>query len=232
MTTRVVLTHGTGKTLGIEKEEGEGSSSTNAKEYSFGKSSCSYGSPTGSGAALVPRTGDANADNHRRTSDTPPEYIGLHQLSPCQQRQVSPPSSCQQQQQQCQQQQQQQQQSYYNPSSHSAPYPVPTTTVFDRPSTDPYGTPVIGSYERPSTSHDDSPLYGGNAGVNAGDGSAETGRACVFLCNREMWIKFHEHTTEMIITKQGRYENLIWFRFQFHFRLPGTYISPPPQITL
>ena len=197
MSTRVVLTQGTGKTPGIERQEGE-SPSTNAKEYSFGKSSCSYVSPTGSGAALVPRSADSNAD-HRRTSDTPPEYIGLHQLSPCQQRQVSPSSCQQQQQQQCQQQQQQQ--SYYNPSSHSAQYPVPTTNAFDRPSADPYGTPVIGSYDRPSTSHDDSPLYGDGSG----DGPAESGRACVFLCNREMWIKFHEHTTEMIITKQGRY---------------------------
>ncbi|XP_041362119.1 T-box brain protein 1-like [Gigantopelta aegis] len=29
-------------------------------------------------------------------------------------------------------------------------------------------------------------------------------KVCVHLCNREMWIKFHSHTTEMIITKQGR----------------------------
>lgn len=28
--------------------------------------------------------------------------------------------------------------------------------------------------------------------------------ACVFLCNRQLWVKFHAHTTEMIITKQGR----------------------------
>ncbi|XP_062576802.1 T-box protein 1-like isoform X2 [Saccostrea cucullata] len=27
---------------------------------------------------------------------------------------------------------------------------------------------------------------------------------CIYLCNRELWIKFHQHTTEMIITKQGR----------------------------
>lgn len=30
------------------------------------------------------------------------------------------------------------------------------------------------------------------------------GKAGVFLCNRELWSKFHAHTTEMIVTKQGR----------------------------
>ncbi|CAG2206319.1 TBR1 [Mytilus edulis] len=29
-------------------------------------------------------------------------------------------------------------------------------------------------------------------------------QVCVYLCNRELWVKFHQHTTEMIITKQGR----------------------------
>lgn len=29
-------------------------------------------------------------------------------------------------------------------------------------------------------------------------------QVCVYLCNRELWLKFHQHTTEMIITKQGR----------------------------
>lgn len=29
-------------------------------------------------------------------------------------------------------------------------------------------------------------------------------RAQVYLCNRPLWIKFHRHQTEMIITKQGR----------------------------
>ncbi|XP_066542026.1 T-box brain protein 1b [Hoplias malabaricus] len=30
------------------------------------------------------------------------------------------------------------------------------------------------------------------------------GKAHVYLCNRALWIKFHRHQTEMIITKQGR----------------------------
>ncbi len=35
---------------------------------------------------------------------------------------------------------------------------------------------------------------------NAGPGM----RAQVYLCNRPLWLKFHRHQTEMIITKQGR----------------------------
>ncbi|XP_045182257.2 T-box transcription factor T-like [Mercenaria mercenaria] len=34
--------------------------------------------------------------------------------------------------------------------------------------------------------------------------SSPTGKAGVFLCNRELWSKFHNHITEMIVTKQGR----------------------------
>lgn len=29
-------------------------------------------------------------------------------------------------------------------------------------------------------------------------------KASVYLCNRQLWLRFHQHTTEMIITKQGR----------------------------
>ncbi|XP_028819743.1 eomesodermin homolog a [Denticeps clupeoides] len=35
-------------------------------------------------------------------------------------------------------------------------------------------------------------------------GSAGGARAQVYLCNRPLWLKFHRHQTEMIITKQGR----------------------------
>ncbi|XP_021355486.1 T-box brain protein 1-like [Mizuhopecten yessoensis] len=34
--------------------------------------------------------------------------------------------------------------------------------------------------------------------------SQEGEKVSVYLCNRELWTKFHAHTTEMIITKQGR----------------------------
>lgn len=35
-------------------------------------------------------------------------------------------------------------------------------------------------------------------------GSTAGARAQVYLCNRPLWLKFHRHQTEMIITKQGR----------------------------
>ena len=35
-------------------------------------------------------------------------------------------------------------------------------------------------------------------------GMFSTGNICVYLCNRDLWAKFHAHTCEMIITKQGR----------------------------
>ncbi len=35
-------------------------------------------------------------------------------------------------------------------------------------------------------------------------GSGAATRAQVYLCNRPLWLKFHRHQTEMIITKQGR----------------------------
>ena len=38
----------------------------------------------------------------------------------------------------------------------------------------------------------------------AGTGFYPHGSICVYLCNRELWSKFYQHTCEMIITKQGR----------------------------
>ncbi|KAI3360822.1 hypothetical protein L3Q82_013044 [Scortum barcoo] len=42
----------------------------------------------------------------------------------------------------------------------------------------------------------------GNIALAPGAGPAV--RAQVYLCNRPLWLKFHRHQTEMIITKQGR----------------------------
>ena len=182
MTTRAVLAPTTGETAGGARQE-EGAAPP-ANKYSYGKSSCSYGRPTGASHVGLSSGDSGDSADHQVTSDdTPPEYIGLHQLSPCQQqqRQVSP-SSCQQQ-------------TYYNP--HSTSYPGPAPEVYDRPTTDLYG-PSSAYDGPPAASHGGSPLYG------SGERSAGSGRACVFLCNRDMWVKFHEHTTEMIITKQGR----------------------------
>ncbi|XP_037746323.1 eomesodermin homolog isoform X1 [Chelonia mydas] len=44
----------------------------------------------------------------------------------------------------------------------------------------------------------------GGLGALAVPGSGPGLRAQVFLCNRPLWLKFHRHQTEMIITKQGR----------------------------
>ncbi|XP_059124833.1 eomesodermin homolog isoform X2 [Peromyscus eremicus] len=58
-----------------------------------------------------------------------------------------------------------------------------------------------------------SPLYGPYAGAAAAGSCGGLGglgvpgsgfRAHVYLCNRPLWLKFHRHQTEMIITKQGR----------------------------
>ncbi|XP_069106859.1 uncharacterized protein [Argopecten irradians] len=45
---------------------------------------------------------------------------------------------------------------------------------------------------------------GGQSGENLSPQAHDGQEACVNLCNRELWTKFHAHTTEMIITKQGR----------------------------
>ncbi|KAK3087238.1 hypothetical protein FSP39_003446 [Pinctada imbricata] len=41
-------------------------------------------------------------------------------------------------------------------------------------------------------------------GQSNGQGRFQQNKACIQLCNAELWARFHQHTTEMIITKQGR----------------------------
>jgi hypothetical protein len=48
------------------------------------------------------------------------------------------------------------------------------------------------------------PLCYGAYGPQEPIHSLASGKAGVFLCNRELWSKFHTHITEMIVTKQGR----------------------------
>ncbi|KAM6959043.1 eomesodermin homolog a [Aplochiton taeniatus] len=48
------------------------------------------------------------------------------------------------------------------------------------------------------------PGTGSSIGSMSLPGSAPGARAQVYLCNRPLWLKFHRHQTEMIITKQGR----------------------------
>nr|ACV88663.1 T-brain transcription factor [Peronella japonica] len=42
------------------------------------------------------------------------------------------------------------------------------------------------------------------AGIQHFTTGCASGRASAYLCNRQLWRKFHHHKTEMIITKQGR----------------------------
>nr|BAS66820.1 T-brain transcription factor [Echinocardium cordatum] len=42
------------------------------------------------------------------------------------------------------------------------------------------------------------------AGMQNVDTTSGAGKAGIFLCNRDLWRRFHQHKTEMIITKQGR----------------------------
>lgn len=69
------------------------------------------------------------------------------------------------------------------------------------PGTYPYGqgAPLYGPYPGAAAAA---------AGACGGWGSLEVSgsslRAHVYLCNRPLWLKFHRHQTEMIITKQGR----------------------------
>ncbi|XP_052761830.1 T-box protein 1-like [Mya arenaria] len=46
--------------------------------------------------------------------------------------------------------------------------------------------------------------YGGAPQMTLAQQPEASSKAAVFLCNRELWSRFHVHTTEMIVTKQGR----------------------------
>ncbi|XP_068090553.1 eomesodermin homolog [Hyperolius riggenbachi] len=60
--------------------------------------------------------------------------------------------------------------------------------------------------QAPGTMYSPYPAAGSGSGLSAlGLPGSGTGvRAQVYLCNRPLWLKFHRHQTEMIITKQGR----------------------------
>ncbi|KAM4705614.1 eomesodermin homolog isoform 1-T1 [Rhinophrynus dorsalis] len=60
--------------------------------------------------------------------------------------------------------------------------------------------------QAPGTMYSPYPTAGTGSGLSALGlpGSGPGVRAQVFLCNRPLWLKFHRHQTEMIITKQGR----------------------------
>ncbi|XP_062840686.1 eomesodermin homolog isoform X2 [Anolis carolinensis] len=86
----------------------------------------------------------------------------------------------------------------------------PYGSVLSAPSSFASRTPFAGAYQYGQGAPPGS-LYGpypASAGASCGGlgALAVAGgmRAQVFLCNRPLWLKFHRHQTEMIITKQGR----------------------------
>ncbi|CAB1321261.1 unnamed protein product [Coregonus sp. 'balchen'] len=55
------------------------------------------------------------------------------------------------------------------------------------------------------------PPYSTGSGIGTMPLPSGTGvRAQVYLCNRPLWLRFHRHQTEMIITKQGRFQGGKW----------------------
>nr|XP_056713967.1 eomesodermin homolog [Euleptes europaea] len=65
------------------------------------------------------------------------------------------------------------------------------------------GGPPAGLYGPYPTAAAGGGSCGGLGGLAMAGGAGGL-RAQVFLCNRPLWLKFHRHQTEMIITKQGR----------------------------
>uniref|UniRef100_A0A4W4FXW0 T-box domain-containing protein n=2 Tax=Electrophorus electricus TaxID=8005 RepID=A0A4W4FXW0_ELEEL len=56
----------------------------------------------------------------------------------------------------------------------------------------------------PSASYPYTQPYGHAYPLSSAQTGLAPGKAQVYLCNRPLWLKFHRHQTEMIITKQGR----------------------------
>ncbi|XP_010891049.3 eomesodermin isoform X2 [Esox lucius] len=61
------------------------------------------------------------------------------------------------------------------------------------------------------------PSYSSGAGGVTPSSSAGM-RAQVYLCNRPLWLKFHRHQTEMIITKQGSF-NMTGLNLSAHYNV-------------
>ncbi|XP_010889169.1 T-box brain protein 1b isoform X2 [Esox lucius] len=92
-----------------------------------------------------------------------------------------------------------------SPSRYMAHHPVITNGAYNSLLTNssPQGYPTAGYPYTQQYGH----TYQGAAFYQFS--SAQTGlvpgKAQVYLCNRALWLKFHRHQTEMIITKQGSF---------------------------
>ncbi|XP_006010469.1 T-box brain protein 1b [Latimeria chalumnae] len=89
-----------------------------------------------------------------------------------------------------------------SPSRYMAHHPVITNGTYNSLLTNSsQGYPAAG-YAYPqqySHSYQGAPFY-----QFSSQPGLVPGKAQVYLCNRPLWLKFHRHQTEMIITKQGR----------------------------
>ncbi|KAM4688402.1 eomesodermin homolog [Discoglossus pictus] len=108
----------------------------------------------------------------------------------------------------------------YAPPQHSAVYPSsggarypPYSSMLPPAGFSPPVCPARPQYstgyqysQPPGAMYSPYPAAGTGSGLSALGlpGSGAGVRAQVFLCNRPLWLKFHRHQTEMIITKQGR----------------------------
>ncbi|KAM9483819.1 T-box brain protein 1-like [Salvelinus alpinus] len=91
-----------------------------------------------------------------------------------------------------------------SPSHYLAHHPVITNGAYNSLLTNssPQGYPTAGYPYAQQYGH----TYQGGAFYQFSSAQAGLlpGKAQVYLCNRALWLKFHRHQTEMIITKQGR----------------------------
>ncbi|KAM7380587.1 hypothetical protein PAMP_003874 [Pampus punctatissimus] len=91
-----------------------------------------------------------------------------------------------------------------SPSRYMAHHPVITNGAYNSllTNTSPQGYPAAGYPYAQQYGH----TYQGGAFYQFSSAQAGLvpGKAQVYLCNRALWLKFHRHQTEMIITKQGR----------------------------
>uniref|UniRef100_A0A4W5RLL9 T-box brain transcription factor 1b n=1 Tax=Hucho hucho TaxID=62062 RepID=A0A4W5RLL9_9TELE len=91
-----------------------------------------------------------------------------------------------------------------SPSRYMAHHPVITNGAYNSLLTNssPQGYPTAGYPYAQQYGH----TYQGAAfyQFSSAQSGLVPGKAQVYLCNRALWLKFHRHQTEMIITKQGR----------------------------
>ncbi|NXO32220.1 TBR1 protein, partial [Cisticola juncidis] len=90
-----------------------------------------------------------------------------------------------------------------SPSRYMAHHPVITNGAYNSllSNSSPQGYPTAG-YPYPQQyghSYQGAPFYQ----FSSTQPGLVPGKAQVYLCNRPLWLKFHRHQTEMIITKQG-----------------------------